>query len=358
MCEPIVHDYTKVIEFKAPIGNKRDIVFDYYMKMANVEWTPKEDFLLTHSPDVPREYKLELEHKAGKKYYGIPYGNTKANLDEFMQFVDNSEFSCDSYYYTDIVGNHCSSSMFFAYQQIIPVGYGTFRPTSQRKGIFSLAGDLKNPGEGVWHSSTVFELNGEEAVYEAFATLKKSDILFKCIPGSGHVRMVSKVETVRDINGKIDPESSYIYVVEHTNLWFTDEQVSSWYIDKKRKFSTIFKTGFMPVTLDTFHDNNPITDAYVFYNGKNTAKTVRKGINGKIKSNYPLNYLLLTIKNENNKIVKKVHVRNLGETFEIDLEKECAFLDLSDLPAGKYELKLRASISRGGYDFEKFTFII
>ncbi len=358
MCDMVVHDSLKVVEFKAPKGNKRDIVFDYYMKMATAEWTPKENFLLTHSPDVPREYTLELQHKAGKKYFGIPYGNTRANLDEFLEHVQNNVFSCDSYYYTDIVGNHCSSSMFFAYQQIIPVGYGTFRPSEERKGLFSLTGNLKNPGEGKWYSSTVFELNGEEAVYEAFAALEKSDILFKCIPGSGHVRMVSKVETVRDENGKIDPEKSYVYVVEHTNLWFTDEQVSSWYIDKKRKFTTLFKTGFMPITADIFHNNTPITDAYMFYDGKNNAETIKYGINGNIKSNYPLNYLLLTIKDKNNKVVKKIHVRNVPEIFEFDLEKECSELDLSDLNKGTYEFKLRASIARGGYNFEKFTFTI
>lgn len=358
MCNGIFHDNLKVVEFIAPTGNKRDIVFDYYMKMATVEWTPKEDFLLTHSPAVPREYTLELQHKAGKKYYGIPYGNTKANYDEFMQFVENNEFSCDSYYYTDIVGNHCSSSMFFAYQQIMPVGYGTFRPSAARKGIFSLAGNLKNPGDGAWYSSTVFELNGEEAVYEAFADLEKSDILFKCIPGSGHVRMVSKVEVKRDKKGKIDPENSYVYVVEHTNLWFTDEQISSWYIDKRRKFTTLFKTGFMPITADIFHNNTPITDAYMFYDGNITAENLKDGIKGTIRSNYPLNYLLITVKDENKQTVKKIHTRNLGETFEFDLEKECMELDLSDIKPGTYEFKLRASIARGGADLEKFSFTV
>ncbi len=358
MSDFIYHDGIKVAEFKAPIGNKRDIVFDHYMKMATVEWTPSENFLLTHSPEVPREYKLELEHIAGKKYYGIPYGNTRANFDDFMDHVSDGKFSCDSYWYTEIVGNHCSSSMFFAYQQILPVGYGTFRPTVARKGLFTLCGNLKNPGEGTWYSKDVFELNGEDAVMEAFATVEKGDILFRCIPGAGHVRMVMSVEVTRDGNGKILPEESWVHVVEHTNLWYTEEKVSSWYIDKRYKFGTLFRTGFMPITLDTFHDNTPIPDAYLLFNGKNTAETVKTQISGRLFSNFPLNYARITIKNEKRETVKKVYLRNLKELWEIDLAEETKDLCLSELPSGTYEYTFRAGIARGAVTFENFTFTI
>ena len=114
----------------------------------------------------------------------------------------------------------------------------------------------------------------------------------------------------------------------------------------------------MPITLDTFHDNTPITDAYLFYDGKNTADSIKNGINGTISSNYPMNYVRITIKDENGNVVKKVYVRNLSEKYEIDLVKESADFTLSDLPKGNYEFKLRASIARGVCEFEKFNFTI
>ena len=325
--------------------------------MATYPWTPTEDFCITWAPGEEKRYDLALEHKKGKTYYGVPYGNTKGNLGEFMDHLDeNGVFSCDSYYYRDIVGNHCSSSMFFAYQQIIPVGYGTFRPTVERKGLFSLCGNLKNPGAGVWYSKTAFDLNGEEAVYEAFATMEYADILFKCIPGSGHVRMVSSVDVNRDEDGKIDPNNSFVYVVEHTNLWYTEDKNSSWFIDKRYKFSTLFKTGFMPITADIFHDNTPITDAYLFYDGHNEGN-IKNGPMGKIFSNYPLNYAYVTITDSEGKIIKKKEFRNLRELFEIDLSAEVD-RDFFALPCGAYKFKVRAGISRGSYTFEDFDFTI
>ena len=355
----IFHNNVKVAEFKAPVGNNRDIVMDYYLKMATVPWIAPHDFCNTWVPGQERDYKVQLDYKGGKTYYGVVYGNMKANYDEFMDHVDeNGVFHCDSYYYTEIVGNHCSSSMFLAYQQILPVEYGTLRPSEARKGLFTLCGNLKNPGPGIWHTVDVWELNGEEAVYEAFATMEKGDILFYCKAGSGHVRMAMGVEVVRDENGKIDPENSYVISVENCSAWYTAEENSTWHVNKKYSFARLFRTKFMPITVDTFHDNTPIPDAYIIYDGNNTAETVMDGIKGKIKSNFPLNYARITIKNEQGEIVKKTHVRNLSAVFEIDLEEETKELGLNELPAGTYEYTFRTGIARGAITFENFKFTV
>ena len=352
-------DDLKVAKFPAPVGSKRKIVFDYYMKMATIPWVAPHDFCNTWAPGTEKDYGVKLDYKGGKTYYGVVYANTKANYDEFVEHIDeNGLLHCDSYYYTEIVGNHCSSSMFLAYQQIIPLGYGTLRPSEARKGLTCLPANLKNPGPGLWVSKDLFDLNGEEAIYEAYATLEYGDILFFAKHGSGHVRMVSGVDVVRDENGKIDPEKSCVITVENCSAWYTADQNSTWHIDKRYTFARLFKTLFMPITLDTFHDNTPITDAYIFYDGKNSAETLKDGIKGKITSNYPMNYVRITIKDENGNLVKKVHIRNMSERYEVDLEEETTEFKLSELPKGNYEFKLRASIARGVCEFEKFTFTI
>lgn len=353
-------DDLKVAKFPAPTGSKRKIVFDYYMKMATVPWKAPHDFCLTWAPGTEKDYGVKLDYKGGKTYYGVVYGNTKANYDEFMEHVDeNGVLHCDSYYYTDIIGNHCSSSMFLAYQQIIPLGYGTLRPSVARTGLTCLPKNLKNPGAGVWVSKDLFDLNGEEAIHEAYATLEYGDILFFCKHGSGHVRMVSGVDVVRDENGKIDPEKSVVITVENCSAWYTADQNSTWHIDKRYTFARLFKSLFMPITLDTFHDNTPITDAYMFFDGKNTPESILKeGLKGKVTSNYPLNYLRVNVKDSEGNLVKKLHLRNMSEVLEIDLAKESAEAGLFDLPAGEYEYTLRVGIARGNCTFESFKFTV
>ncbi len=345
--------------FPAPTVDKRQATYDYMMKMAKIEWTPAVDFVTTHRPDVERDYSVNLEYKAGKKYYGICYGETKANFDEFSMYVKDGVFTCDSYYYQDIVGNHCSSCMFLAYQQIIPVGYGTLRPSTARKGIFKLAGDLQNPGDGTWYSKDCFALNGQEAVYNAFATLDKGDILFKCIPGSGHTRFVTKVEVSKTMSGKLNPSRSYVYVIENTNAWYDNNQNTTWFVDKKYTFDKLWSTEFMPITLDTyFNDDDKVWDAYIWFTGKNTPEQITSKLTGKISSNFPINFMYITIEDQNGNIVKKHIKNNITEAFEIDLFRETFGLKLNELPAGTYKYTLKAGISRGSATIESFEFTV
>lgn len=343
--------------FKAP-EDKRQAAYDYMMQMASIEWTPKEDFVTTHRPDVERDYTVNLEYKAGKKYYGICYGETKANLFEFTQYVNDGVFACDSYYYQDIVGNHCSSCMFLAYQQLIPVGYGTLRPSTARKGIFKLAGDLENPGDGTWYSKDCFALNGQEKVYEAFTTLDKGDILFKCIPGSGHTRFVTKVEVSKTQIGKINPSRSYVYCIENTNAWADNNKNSTWFVDRKYTFEKLWSTEFMPITLDTYFSDEKLWDAYIWFTGNNNPEQITKKLSGTISSNFPINFMSVIIEDANGNVVKKHVKNNLSECFEIDLYRETFGLKLHELPAGNYKYTLQASIARGGVTIESFEFTV
>ncbi len=345
--------------FKAPEGNKRQIVLDYMRKMAEIEWTPAVDFTTTHAPGEERDYTVQLEYKAGKKYYGVPYANTKADYYQFQEYLDGNTFSCDNYYYNYIIGNHCSSSMFLAYQQIIPVGYGTLRPSTARKGIFKLCGDLKNPGDGTWYSKDCFELNGQEAVFEAYTTMDAGDILFKCISGSGHTRMVSKVEVTRNAGGKLIPSRCFAYVIEQTNAWYDANRNSTWWVDKKYAFPDLYNKEFMPITLDSYFDDSEITDACIWFTGNNKAEDLTTKITGTVSSNYPINYVLIKIEDTNGNIVKKNNLNNLSECTSVDLYREMFYdLKMSDLPAGSYKYTLTAGIARGNCTIETIDFTV
>ena len=345
--------------FQAPTTSKRQAVYDAMMAMATIEWTPTVDFTTTSRPEIDKSFTIDLEYKAGKTYYGVPYGETKANLYQFQDFLTDGKFSCDSYYYQDIIGNHCSSCMFLAYQQIIPVGYGTFRPTVARQGIFKLAGNLQNPGDGTWYSKDVFALNGQEAVYEAYTTLDMGDIVFKCISGSGHTRFVSKVEITKSAAGKLIPSRSYVYCIENTNTWYDSNKNSTWWIDKKYTFGQLWETEFMPITLDTyFDDTDKVQDAYIWFTGANTPEKITTKLAGKVVSNFPLNYVRVTIEDKDGNLVKEAFKRNMNEVFEVDVYRECFSLKLNELPTGTYKYTLKAAITRGGCEIESFEFTV
>ena len=362
-------EYDFVHTFKAPEGNPRDIVYDYMLKMAKIEWVAGKTWTTTWKEKG--DFTVNLTYEEGKTYYGVPYARTNGPLCEFEQFVpENKVFVPNSEYYEEIVGNHCSSSMVMAYQQIIDLTYsGALKPLVSRTGLIMFpegleippartdAGNPDNPDN--WISETMFAHNGKEAVYEGYAKLDKGDILYKNIDGSGHTRMVHKVEIFKSATGKLMPNRSFVYCLEQTNAWWDSKKDTTWWIDKKYSFDKLFDEFFMPVTFCIFHEENPvITDAHVTMTGKNTPDSIQKSLKGTIESNYPLTYAYITIRDTNGQIVSQSLRYILNKQHKLNLRNLHGELNLNSLPAGKYTYNLRAGIARGGVDVETFEFTI
>lgn len=360
--KPEDYDYFKV--FEAPKGNPRDIVYDYMYSMSQVKWVAAESWNTTWKNQG--DFKVNLSYEKGKTYYGIPYSDTRATLDEFLQFLpQNERFTPNSPWYEELLGNHCSSSMVVSYQQILDFPYGhAIAPVTQRKDVLFFPAGVEvpparsdNPDD--WISETVFAHNGQDKIYEAYAALDKGDILYKKIDGSGHTRMVSKVEVFKSAAGKLMPGRSYVYCLEQTNAWADNKKESTWFVDRKYSFKDLYDTFFMPVTFYIFHEENPvIKDAYVTMKGKNTPETIKKMLNGAIETTFPLTYVRTTVTNNMGKVVEQALEYRTGITYKYNVRNMTYKLNIDKLPAGEYTFSLRVGIARGSVEFENFKFTV
>lgn len=365
MSEMIYSDNCKVAIFKPPVGDDyRQIVMDYMMKMADFEWTPKETFKIKWKNKG--DFGVDLTYEKGKTYHGMTYANTKCSLDEFEQFIEDGMFVPNSEYYEEIIGNHCSSSMGLAYQQLLDFPYyGGIAPGPLRGTMLKYCGDLKYPyGFGRFDVSDLWNLHSKKTVMEAYACVDKGDVLyFFSKVRTGHLRMVSQpAEVTRFENGEIDPDNSFIYTVEQTNQFDTQDTArgrnTTWFINRKRSFTTLYERFFCPITFTIFTSGEKPKDAFLTYTGKNDASTVMKGINGEIISSFPLTYVRITVKDKNGKLISNSHKYDFQRQYKIDLETMGKELEIDKLPKGVYTFKLRAGIARGGVDFENFDFEI
>ena len=353
--------FTAFHTFKAPEGEPRKIVMDYMDKMSQIEWTPAEDFAIKWEGTPDFSPNMNIPFQAGKIYKGTAYGCKHVSLELFEQYLNaDNQFKSDNYSYENIIGNNCSTTMTLAYQQIVDMPISVLKPISERIGLLSLAGDLKIPEDkgDTWYSADVFALNGQQAVYDAYTTLESGDILYKSIKGTGHTRMVRKVETYTSTAGKIIPSKSYVYVIESTNEWADQEQNTLWYVDKKYSFAELYKGEFMPVTLDIYHEENPeYDDAYIAFDSTLTEDLIKKDvIKGTVSSNFPLNYVMVTITDTDGNIVKRVLEAGLTKSYKVDLRK--MYINIKSLEKGNYTLTLRAGIARGGADLQTINFTI
>ena len=358
-------EYDYYFTFKAPEGNPRDIVYNYMLSMAKIKWVATESWVTTWKEQG--DFGVNLAYDVGKTYYGVPYARTNGTLDEFEQFVVDGTFKPNSPFYEEIVGNHCSSSMVMSFQQIIDLTYsGALKPLRSRTGLLMFPKGVEIPparngstNPDNWISETCFAHNGQEAIFNGYAQLDKGDILYKNIDGSGHTRMVSKVELYYSPTGKLMPNRSYVYCLEQTNAWYDTNKNSTWWIDKKYSFSQLWDTFFMPVTLCIYHEENPvIVDNHIAMTGKNTPDTIKTMLKGTIETDSQLTYVYITIKDQAGNIVSDHLHYNLTKEYKASLRNMHYPLAVDKLPAGTYTYNLRAGIARGGVDIETFQFTI
>lgn len=353
-------NYTFYQTFGAPKGDYRKIVMDYMMAMANTSWIAGEDFAITWKNKG--DFKVELEFKKGETYYGVPYSQARASLDQFHMYAkDGGSFTSPNYYYEEMVGNHCSSSIGLAYQQLIDFPFeGRLKPGTAREGVLSFVNGLQKPEGDDYFTQDIFDLNGQEKVFEAYASVEAGDIINKIKPGTGHARMARSVSIIRDENGKIDPQKSIVYCIEQTNEFdkTRNDRKTTWWIDRPYTFQKLWNTKFMPLTLDIFHTKEPLEDAYIAFDGCNNAESIKKQIVGKVSSNFPLAYVRATVTDETNNLVSEIYKYKFAKQYTVDLSEYYNELMINDLPKGTYLFTLRAGIGRGGCEIEKFEFTV
>lgn len=355
----------KIAKFNAPTGNYRQIVFDYMYSMSQIKWTPKKTMKVGWKN--AGDFGVDLVYEEGETYYGIPYAGTKSTLDLFEQYVDNGVFDFHSSYFEEVIGNHCSSSMGLAFQQLVDMPYyGGIKPCHFRGTNFAFPKGIAVPeyeDSDLYDSKDFFNVNGKNSCMEAYASLDTADILYFSIrKKSGHTRMVSKKgEVVRNEYGFIDPEQSYLYVLEQTNAWDktrTDGVKTTWFVNRKYTFEELHKKMFMPITLTIYTSGDKAKDAYIMFDGNNTPDSIKNGLSGKVETTFPMSYVRITIKDEKGSTVKSVLKYNYEKMYCIDLSDCNEELGIASLPEGKYTYTLRAAIARGGWDIESFDFTV
>ena len=222
--------YTFFKVFEASKEAPRDAVLNYMRTMATVEWTPAKDWTTEHKDAAENSrLKLGLEYKAGKTYYGIPYANTASSLDGFLSVMEDGKFTPNSTYYTELIGNHCSSSMDRAFEQVVDIpGFGGILPEWCPEHLMYPEGSEIAAPEG-WTNDTLLitEHCGKDKLFKGYAALDKGDILYRTSPAWGHTRMVSGVNISKSIAGKVMYEKSTVQVIEQTNAWYTAEKNST-----------------------------------------------------------------------------------------------------------------------------------
>jgi len=376
-------------EEEAILAERRQIVLDYMRESTSVLWTTDQE--LTYGLAV-RDNGTKLRILPGRVYMGVPYAYAVGTQDSFLEYavgqdekgiynitgVEQTALNYESY--GARVGNDCSGTVTNAWSQVgtsftasrssemveakgaIPIGDYDFCPTINESG-------------NITYTAVVTKTNGEQRIYEAYAQLLPADAVFYVTTsGSNHIRMISEVHIVRNADGTINGDESYVICLEQTRTNQTAvktkeiEGIGKVYViggvDVKYTFNKLFTGGYIPCTIRELRDPTPVEETWITdTQAEHTAQNI---FEGNILSNRYIDCVRVTILDEAGNVVQESTGRarrRFNKDFQMSrfvTENPGALrgiVDVAKLDSGKYRCTVTARLTTGDeYTVRDFTF--
>ena len=311
--------------------------------------------------------------KSTEAYGGLPYTNGHTGLLHWLQYYNFDTGEISGFSDLDFVmnmGNSCSSSVIWGWQTVCTSTscYGTFDMVP-RHGVYPV-GDYKFDialSFGSKGTDTICLENGEQTMYRSYAKVLPADALnvtYAVEDYEGcHVMMaVEPAHVEYNADGTINGDESYIYIqdqrmgaLEYSEPFYVLENgVFKHYAGRthsKFRFSTLYKSGYIPLTLAEFTGNKKYEKATVSIDKKPATF-------GELKSStVSTNYSIITVNADFSQKGKTVAADKFvtgsgdikdGKIASIDLRRLCEKESFSKLKSGStYDLKLTALLSTG-----------
>ena len=232
-----------------------------------------------------------------------------------------------------------------------------------------------NDSGNITYTAIVNKINGEQRIYEAYAQLLPADAVFYVTTSGGnHIRMVSQVHVVRNADGTIDGENSYLICLEQTRTNQTQvktkevEGIGKVYViggvDVKYTFAQLFSGNYIPCTIQELRDPTPVEETWI--RDTQTEHTADNIFDGVILSNRYIDCVRITILDKDGNVVQESTGRarrRFNKEFHLErfvTENPGALrgiVDVSLLESGEYRCTVTARLTTGDeYVVRDFTF--
>ena len=309
----------------------RDRVVQAMYDLCTIEYNVRENMA-----DTDRSFSTEFT------YYGMSYNSNPGTLARMQYCVDEEGYLKDFVYDMDpearhgYIANDCSSGLIAAYWTISnTVDFGRCRLMYPWVNAGTLyVGDWRpDPSQDIWDSKCHIDYNGKEKIYECYALLKKGDAyVYNWRGQGGHTRMAAEnAVVVRDQNGKIDPNYSYVISHEQGYSWRDTQNMiySTCRVNHKFTFANMIYDWALPVTIEELQTGEMEQATAQLLNAEEGKWGM---ITGTVKTNYYLEYVELVITDsEGNEIFNHLMFANLGHAKDVSRSYNRLYCDEFDM---------------------------
>lgn len=279
---------TWLAEFESlPIANEnmstdelRQLCADAFKANMTFQWTPNQPISYTYT--ILGKPKGEVYLPTGIAYSGLCYctGKSSGTIYKVLKYYDRETGVVDVAAMGDkmlgILSSACALGAQTAWNRVSnshnlqTMGtYNRFSANILPVGPYAYEIYDYNYDFGSLEATTqIIERNGKETMYESFAQMLVADGLYSS--PSWHVMMCSSVPVVvRDGEGKIDPEQSYVLVHEQRANGTQSDKYNTpqsngvdlrplGTVDRKYTFKKLLDKGYIPFTLKEFVGLDPV----------------------------------------------------------------------------------------------------
>lgn len=352
----------------------RQICVDYFKLQLSFTWTPNRDINYTIANMNDRPASLP----SGIAYSGLCYAagggrpDGKGNLDKILQYYDKQTGVLDiigmgEENYLAIIGSCCSWGPCWAWHRVS----NTLRTTGMEHynylyGALPVGSYTYIPQMYDWTkreaSKKIIELNGANTMLESYAQILPGDGLYSS--PSWHITMCSVAPVVvRNPDGTINPDESYLYICEQgwaeklptitQSNGVTLMKLGT--VDVKRTFRRLLDTGYIPFTCPEFVGQDPVEpgEAWLgnqyepYANGEDF--TLAEISQRSIWANYVISTFRVEIKDPSGKVLfaEEPYVYTRNSTFSISMVGLLDHQKLSAYANGENTIHLYVKLSNG-----------
>jgi len=248
------------------IQAKRQKAADYMNECAALTWKVRNDMVKSSTSCTCSS--CHGTFSADFTFYGPPYNHKASSLYRMKYSIDEEGYLKEFVEYAGAgdgfdmyIGTDCSTSTSLALQTVSPTV--CYTQTQDQvpafgKGTYTVGPYVLDPSLDINNAHKTknhCEYNGEEVMFESYAQMRMGDTVVYWHDGAGHSRMaVADAVVVRDENGKIDGNYSYVKMTEQGRSHTDDEKLTytTWTANWDYSFSNLYGKYYIPTTVEEF----------------------------------------------------------------------------------------------------------
>ena len=261
------------------VEEMRQLCLDFMVFNKTFLWTPDQSVKYIRNSAGTADEMNQGQIYGGLPYVGVASGNPYRMMDYINPetgLVDMQKAlpllgTKDQLAYTDLkyFGSQCSECVYWAWGRIMNSADYMWTSSAVPNNNFVILGDVAIPaGTASWNKTygtdeCVAE-NGEQTMFESYALLQKADGMVYYTTAGHLIMAYSDPVVVRNQDGTINGDESYIYIIDQAQTWEEatnasgDTYLRKKSVNAKKTFTQLFASSYIPFTFKEFLGTDPI----------------------------------------------------------------------------------------------------